>query len=88
MSLDKGEHKPATNKDQSARFPGNITQTQKFLRIFGGARGVFAFQCASSERSGKALSSLLSHWRARTMAVNRQGPGRSLVKRKGTAGKF
>lgn len=79
-AIGKGRTQTSHQQDQRARFPGNITQTQKFLRIFGGAKGLFAFQWASSERPGK-FSALVSHWKARSIAMKkRQHPWSSFMK--------
>lgn len=86
----KGRTQTSHQQDQSARFPGNITQTQKFLRIFRGAKGLFAFQWVCSERPGKFLA-LLSHWKARPTAMKkRQHPWSSFMKsqEKGPLGHF
>ena len=86
----KGRTQTSHQQDQSARFPGNITQTQKFLRIFRGAKGLFAFQWVCSERPGKFLA-LLSHWKARpTDMKKRQHPCSSFMKsqEKGPLGHF
>lgn len=69
--IGQGRTQSSHQQDQSARFPGNITQTQKFLRIFGGAKGLFALQWASSERPRK-FSALLSHWKARPLAMKKR----------------
>lgn len=88
--IGKGRTPTNHQRDQSARFPGNITQTQKFLRIFRGAKGLFAFQWACSERPGK-FSAFLSHWKASPIATKkRQHPWSSFMKsqEKGSPGRF